>query len=245
MKKERIRDKTCEWCKRPFHDDTSWAWRQTCSKDCASQLKVARARAGGAYDWDDARREKTASSTRESMKTRDNPFVTEACKEQIRSTMLERYGVENWRQTPAGRAATARSNANRVISVATRRKHSLNARRQMKGGLKSRGIAGVRADLNRAFRSTWEANYARVMQHEGRTWEYEPTTFELPSGITYTPDFLIDGVYVEVKGWMDERSKRQIDEFRAVHQELKLELIGPAEYKALTQRYSNVIEGWE
>lgn len=245
MKKERVRDKLCEWCKQPFHDETSWAWRKTCSKPCATSLKITTARANGAYEWDDARRKLLSDSTRKAMKRRTNVFATEEGKSKIRATLLERYGVENWKQTPEGRAASVTSNSARTISVETRKKHSVNARRQMKGGLKSRGIAGVRADLNCAFRSTWEANYARVLQIEGRSWEYEPTTFELPSGITYTPDFFVDDVYVEIKGWMDDRSRRQIDEFRTSNPTLKLELIGPAEYKTLTERYASLIKEWE
>lgn len=38
-----------------------------------------------------------------------------------------------------------------------------------------------------------------MLHGEGINYEYEPEPFELSSGITYTPDFVIDDMVIEVK----------------------------------------------
>jgi hypothetical protein len=52
------------------------------------------------------------------------------------------------------------------------------------------------------FRSALEASWAASLENLGITWEYEPTTVTLPSGIRYIPDFHLPeiGTWLEVKG---------------------------------------------
>lgn len=72
-----------------------------------------------------------------------------------------------------------------------------------------RGICGFRKGLPHYTRSTFEANFARVLLHEGVPYEYEPTLFRLASGGHYTPDFRllaplrawVPKGLVELKGW--------------------------------------------
>lgn len=89
------------------------------------------------------------------------------------------------------------------------------------------------------FRSDWEARYARNLQmlKEGgqiREWLYEPQRFyfdEIRRGTTsYLPDFKIiqlDGshYWVEVKGYLDRKSKTQIKRFRKYYPYEKLILV--------------------
>lgn len=243
----KTRDKICKFCKTSFHDESKGNWRQTCSTTCSKRLRVEHARAGGAYNWDDARRKKSGDTVRMNQMTGVvlNPWTRDDVKLKIRATNLQRYGVENWKQTSEGRIATIRLNQERIRTPEERQKHSINARKQMKGGLKSRGKAGKRPDLPGFYRSTWEANYARILVLEGKTWEYEPKTFSLSSGISYTPDFLVDDCYIEIKGWMDTRSKRQLDEFVHEYPNEKVQIIGPQEYFELKQRYAHLIGTWE
>ena len=71
-----------------------------------------------------------------------------------------------------------------------------------------RGITGFRKGLEHYFRSTLEANFARVLVLAGIAYEYEPKVFKLPNGKTYTPDFklaaplgdLVPAGWVELKG---------------------------------------------
>ena len=125
----------------------------------------------------------------------------------------------------------------------------------------SRGHQGKRADINNTyFRSCWEANYARYLNAliaSGSIfkWEYEPDTFifhEIKRGTrSYLPDFKIwetensEPYYVEVKGWMDDKSKTKLNRMRIYYPMVKIVLVGECEYNALKKQYSKVIEGWE
>lgn len=61
---------------------------------------------------------------------------------------------------------------------------------------------GYRVDLKHYVRSSWEAFFARVLNHCKITYAYEPHTFKLKNGETYTPDFWIPNKnkYYEIKG---------------------------------------------
>jgi hypothetical protein len=111
----------------------------------------------------------------------------------------------------------------------------------------SRCRKGKRADLGDIFfRSTWEANYARILNHLGIRWEYEPETFQVGEVETYTPDFkLVDGTFVEIKGWWTETSKRKIELFKTKYPDIKLQIIARAEYKILSKQYCHNINHWE
>lgn len=71
-----------------------------------------------------------------------------------------------------------------------------------------RGITGFRKGISHYCRSTLEANFARILIHEGVPYEYEPQVFMLPGGGRWTPDFRllaplgdIPAGWVELKGW--------------------------------------------
>lgn len=67
------------------------------------------------------------------------------------------------------------------------------------------------------FRSRLEARWAVFFDALGIRYEYEREGFELPSGTRYLPDFFLPdingGIYVEVKGQMDDSSYLKIVEF--------------------------------
>lgn len=90
------------------------------------------------------------------------------------------------------------------------------------------------------FRSAWEFLYAKHLQWQKENklienWEYEPKTFWFESikrGVrSYKPDFLVvvndhDHHWVEVKGYMDARSKTKIKRFELYFPNEKLVVIG-------------------
>lgn len=79
------------------------------------------------------------------------------------------------------------------------------------------------------FRSTWEVRFAKALDRRGIKWEYEGRAFDLGHR-TYTPDFYTpeDGVYWEVKGWLNDDSKDKINAFRRQFPELSLVVVtGP------------------
>lgn len=57
-------------------------------------------------------------------------------------------------------------------------------------------------------RSNWEKEIDILLHDSNLSYEYEPETFDLSNGDTYTPDFVVKkDIVVEVKGWPDDRSK--------------------------------------
>ena len=111
----------------------------------------------------------------------------------------------------------------------------------------TRAKGGYRNDIGHYVRSSWEANYCRYLLFKNRLYFYEPKTFELPNGKTYTPDFyLVDrNIFVEIKGWMTKKSKNKIALFREIYPKLKLKIIDEDEYTKLSNKYSGIIIGWE
>ena len=117
----------------------------------------------------------------------------------------------------------------------------------------SRTKSGKREDLNNQFfRSAWEANVARFYNYTNVKWEYEPKAFIFEGvkngSVSYTPDFYLpeEDRWVEVKGWMDAKSKSKLKRFEKFYPEefAKLEIIGRDAYKKLAV-FGRIIEHWE
>jgi hypothetical protein len=124
----------------------------------------------------------------------------------------------------------------------------------------SRGKQGKRSDLKDLYvRSGWEANYARYLNWlKGRgeiyNWKYEADTFwfeDIKRGVrSYTPDFKIwetrdsEPYYVEVKGWMDEKSRTKLKRMAKYYPNVRVDLFDAEQYKALKQ-FSRLIPNWE
>lgn len=120
---------------------------------------------------------------------------------------------------------------------------------------------GHREDLGGVyFRSAWEANYARylnLLMKMGvvKSWAFESETFWFENIRRGVRSFLIDfkvqyvseerPVYVEIKGYMDKRSKTKISRFRKYYPQHRLEVIGSKEYYSMRNRWSSAIPNWE
>lgn len=117
----------------------------------------------------------------------------------------------------------------------------------------SRTKSGKRTDLNNVFfRSSWEANMARYYNYVGIRWMFEPKTFifsDIKRGcVSYTPDFYLpdENRWVEVKGWMDEKSATKLKRFEKFYpiEYSRLELITRKEYREF-EKFGRIIPGWE
>jgi hypothetical protein len=112
----------------------------------------------------------------------------------------------------------------------------------------SRGKSGVRRDIDQKinFHSRWEANVARMYNHLGIAWMYEPRTFKMGEH-TYTPDFYLPyyNEFVEVKNFMSPYSKQRDEKFRQYYPNILLKVLLKDEYLALEELYSRSIPGWE
>lgn len=126
-------------------------------------------------------------------------------------------------------------------------------------GAYSRTKAGRRKDLGETyFRSAWEANYARYLnwlmsRGDIVSWDYEPTTFwfeAIRRGVrSYKPDFFITeaehSYYVEVKGWMDPKSKTKLQRMKKYHPTVEVRLVGEKQYRELQSKLGRIIPNWE
>ena len=125
----------------------------------------------------------------------------------------------------------------------------------------SRAKSGKRADLNNLYvRSSWEANYARYLNfllEHGKLykWEYEPDVFDfekIKRGIrSYTPDFKVwetsesEPYYVEIKGWMDDKSRTKLKRMAKYYPNIKIKLIQQKEYDEIKKNVAPFIRNWE
>ena len=85
----------------------------------------------------------------------------------------------------------------------------------------SRTKSGIREDLGIFVRSNWEANFARILNFLELSWEYETKTFKLKTEKYGEKEYIMDffvkdgiGYMVEVKGWLDSKSKIKIKMFK-------------------------------
>jgi hypothetical protein len=109
------------------------------------------------------------------------------------------------------------------------------------------------------FRSSWEANYGRYLEYlkqnnQIKNWEHEPKTFWFLNVLrgcrSYLPDFKITNLddshfWVEVKGYMDEKSVTKLKRFKKYYPEEVLKLIDSKWYSENKKKLSLIIPDWE
>ena len=109
------------------------------------------------------------------------------------------------------------------------------------------------------FRSKWECNYGRYLQWQKeksyiQEWQHEPKTFwyeGIKRGVNnYKPDFridLLDGshYWVEVKGYMDSKSKTKIRRFKKYFPDEEIKVIDATWFKKNNEKMRIVVRGWE
>lgn len=120
---------------------------------------------------------------------------------------------------------------------------------------------GKRPDLGEhSFKSRWEANFARYLNflvkwNHIHSWDYEPDTFwfeNIKRGVrSYCPDFKVwkspdsEPYYIEVKGYMDNKSKTKIKRMKKYYPNVKLEVVDSKEYASIQREYAPMIPNWE
>ncbi len=112
---------------------------------------------------------------------------------------------------------------------------------------------GYREDLKQGYRSTWEANIARVLNFKNIKYEYESEYIYLDLSNekinitpTYIPDFILkDGSIIEVKGFWDTRSRAKIKFVKEQYPDKKIIVIDSDLYICIKRKYSSVIDNWE
>jgi hypothetical protein len=108
-----------------------------------------------------------------------------------------------------------------------------------------KSVHKFRNDLKSHFRSTWEANIARILNYLNIDWSYEKDSFYMGTGV-YIPDFwLPDQILLEIKGFWDTASVNKVFWFKSNVPDFKLYIIDADIYYDLSQMYKNKIADWE
>jgi hypothetical protein len=143
----------------------------------------------------------------------------------------------------------------RVARLHARRQKTLR-RRIAEGRIRiisngSRYKQGFREDLGHHVRSSWEANFARVLKFLGLGYRYESRRFSIMENgdvvDTFLPDFYIESIdrYYEVKGYVSPTFGIKWSRFKEQYPEIDIVLIGPPAYKCIMHSFSDVILNWE
>jgi len=93
-----------------------------------------------------------------------------------------------------------------------------------KGNAYKHTKSGYRNDLGINLRSNWEANFARILNAYNIKFSFEPVVFSFPikrGTKSYTPDFYIEksSEWVEIKGYLDDKSKIKLKRFKRYYEE--------------------------
>ena len=211
-------------------------------------------------------KEESRKSLSEKMK---GHFVSEETRKKI---ALSGLGRVPWNKNLTKFDDTRLMSVSRKMSIWSA-EHLTPERRALIGqSLKKRYAEGMpipsskgmfREDLKRYFRSSWESNFARVLNSNSVKWSYEKDRFKLldENGdikSTYVPDFCLeDGSSIEIKGHADsseewkcncrrcERDKLKLSLMAEQFPEIKVSIFGRQEYVKMATAYCLIIPEWE
>lgn len=102
-----------------------------------------------------------------------------------------------------------------------------------------------RLDLRKKFRSSWEANVARILNKLNVPYEYERESYQIGEDF-YLPDFfLTNNIILEVKGFWDSESRKKIAGLQKEHPEFKILPVDSDMYESLKNKFANNVSNWE
>lgn len=108
---------------------------------------------------------------------------------------------------------------------------------------------GFRLDLDDCYRSSWEANLARIFNYLQIPFEFEKQEFNVEyesRSYHYIPDFFLsNNKIIEVKGFWNRASRDKVKGFREKYPEYELLIIDGDMYITLSRLYSKHIPEWE
>jgi len=88
-----------------------------------------------------------------------------------------------------------------------------------------------------AYRSKLEEKVAALFDELGVIYEYESTKIPYVIQHNYTPDFLlINGIYLETKGYWDSDDRRKTRNVKEQHPEIDLRMVFQNPYNTISKR---------
>lgn len=245
--------KVCTLCNSEFSDVTKRNLRHTCSDRCNVAAMVLKRKTLGNYVQSEESKRKKSESVRATYASRD--VFSYELRQKFSETMKKNWvdgkidTSNHWAKTQEGRARiSARVKGKKLGPQPNMSIAAQNRLRTKRESLYSSARGGYRSDLDQYFRSSWEANFARILNHEGKQWTYENKTFQLDESLSYTPDFYViaEETYYEIKGRMNEKSQRQLELMNSKFPEVKLIVIDGVKYNELKVQYKDLLHNlWE
>lgn len=103
----------------------------------------------------------------------------------------------------------------------------------------------IRNDLQQYFRSSWEANFARILNYCGIKFEYEQKRFIFAES-SYLPDFYLPEkeTYIEVKGYW-KNGFEKLTQMHKSNPNISLKILDYEAYLELQKKFSDKIPTWE
>lgn len=88
-----------------------------------------------------------------------------------------------------------------------------------------------------AFRSGLEERVADLLVELGVKYEYESTKVPYTISYNYTPDFLLpNGIYLETKGYWDDKDRRKMRNVKQQHPELDIRMVFQSPFNKISKR---------
>lgn len=143
-------------------------------------------------------------ANKESWKKRDNP----AKRPEVRKKISEAKKGQTWTMSEEGKKkiSEAMSGENHPHYGKTGKDHPKYGKLS---GLKLQTVEAT----GHTVRSNWEKEIDLSLHNSELNYRYEPKTFKLTDELTYTPDFIVEDIIIEVKGWPNDISKKRAEIF--------------------------------
>ena len=74
------------------------------------------------------------------------------------------------------------------------------------------------------MRSGFEEQISQLLNEQGIGFQYEPCSFPYITKAYYTPDFVIDDIYIEVKGYFRPTDRRKMKDVKRAHPDLDIRM---------------------
>lgn len=255
--------KECRICNQEFND-TSKKKLVTKCMSCIKKEGVDTRNSKGSYERSDMQNKKVSDTLIKKYEDGWDPYTKEYRENRAqqmkdswasgkmaadtKDACMIKYGVTHWMKSDEGRKQSGDRSRGKKHTQEAKNKMAAGQARRIRNGasgnLFSNSKGGFRKDINLYVRSNWEANFARILNLLNKTWLYETETFKLSNNMTYTPDFIVDGIYYEIKGIWTNSGRLKVDTFRKEFPELILHIVDGEEYNEFRSYYKHKIT-WE
>jgi hypothetical protein len=187
-------------------------------------------------------------------KAKNNELWMQKDKEKLQKAMIKIHTKETHLKVSKALTGKAKSEEHKKNISKTRIEKGLSKGKNNpmygKHPITTKGFKyGKREDLNNQFfRSTWEANFARILEYEHKSYEFEKYRFTIKMNnqdYTYLPDFKVDDIFYEIKGFWYDDAKLKVEAFKQQYPNIKLIIIDFDKYNELKLKYKSLIKNWE